>query len=114
MEAKFSNVNPTSEIFATENFGPIVAITTFKTDAQALDLANAGNAGLMAYFCTRDLTKAFDVSKEMTTGMVGVNEGILSTAYAPFGGVGESGIGREGGDEGIREYLHKKYVMLNY
>jgi len=109
-----TGVNPGEEIFATETFGPVVSITTFKTDEEALNLANMGHTGLASYFCTRDLSRVFNISSGLRAGLVGVNEGIISTAYAPFGGVGESGMGREGSEVGINEYTAKKYIMLNF
>lgn len=108
-----TNVKPSMSIWHTETFGPVVAITTFDTDEQALDLANDTRTGLASYFYTKDMSRIFRVSAALENGMVGVNEGIISSACAPFGGVKESGLGREGSTMGIHEYLETKYVFLN-
>lgn len=108
-----TNVNPDSSIFSTETFGPIVAITTFDTEKEAILIANNTTSGLASYFCTKDMSRVFRFSALLENGIVGVNEGITSTASAPFGGVKESGLGREGSSLGIDEYLETKYVFLN-
>ncbi|KAL7519558.1 hypothetical protein ACHAWX_004316 [Stephanocyclus meneghinianus] len=108
-----TNVSPDSIIFSAETFGPIVAITTFDTEEHALLLANNTTSGLAAYFCTKDMARVFRFSASLQNGIVGVNEGIVSTASAPFGGVKESGLGREGSALGINEYLETKYIFLN-
>jgi succinate-semialdehyde dehydrogenase / glutarate-semialdehyde dehydrogenase len=95
-----------------EIFGPVAPIASFSTDEQAIQAANATEFGLVAYIYTRDLSRAFAVSEAIETGMVGVNQGIVSNPAAPFGGVKQSGFGREGGFEGIAEYLETKYVAL--
>ena len=108
-----TNVNPSSLIWDTETFGPVVAIKTFETEEEALALANDTPTGLAAYVCTQDLGRALRFSEKLENGLVGVNEGIISNAAAPFGGVKESGIGREGSVAGISEYIETKYVFLN-
>ena len=108
-----TNVNPDSSIFSTETFGPVVAITTFDTEKEAILIANNTTSGLASYFCTNDMSRVFRFSALLENGIVGVNEGIISTASAPFGGVKESGLGREGSALGINEYLETKYVFLN-
>lgn len=108
-----TNVSPDSAIFSVESFGPIVAVTTFDTEEEALLLANNTTTGLASYFCTKDVARVFRFSSSLQNGIVGVNEGIISTASAPFGGVKESGLGREGSALGINEYLETKYVFLN-
>lgn len=108
-----TNVSPASLIWCTETFGPVVAVRTFDTEDEALSLANDTPTGLAAYFCTGDLSRIFRFSAALENGIVGVNEGIISNAAAPFGGVKESGLGREGGAAGINEYLETKYVFLN-
>jgi succinate-semialdehyde dehydrogenase/glutarate-semialdehyde dehydrogenase len=108
-----TNVSPDSIIFSAETFGPIVAITTFDTEEHALLLANNTTSGLASYFCTKDMARVFRFSASLQNGIVGVNEGIISTASAPFGGVKESGLGREGSSLGINEYLETKYIFLN-
>ncbi len=108
-----TNVNTQSSIWDCENFGPIVAITTFETEEEALSLANDTPTGLASYFFTTNLSKIFRVSSLLENGIVGVNEGVVSAAAAPFGGVKESGLGREGSELGIKEYLETKYVFIN-
>ena len=108
-----TNVNPSSLIWDTETFGPVVAINTFETEDEALSLANDTPSGLASYFCTKDLSRIFRFSSALENGLVGVNEGIISNAAAPFGGVKESGLGREGSVVGINEYIETKYVFLN-
>jgi succinate-semialdehyde dehydrogenase/glutarate-semialdehyde dehydrogenase len=107
-----ADVPEQSRVFHEEVFGPVAPITTFGTDEQALALANDTEYGLVAYAFTRDLSRAITVSEGLETGMVGVNQGIVSNPAAPFGGVKASGFGREGGAEGINEYLETKYVGL--
>jgi len=101
-------------IWKTETFGPVAPIRTFETEEEALNLANDSRVGLAGYFCTRDLGTAYRFSAALECGLIGVNEGIISSAYAPFGGVKESGLGREGSPMGIGEYLETKYVFMNY
>jgi succinate-semialdehyde dehydrogenase/glutarate-semialdehyde dehydrogenase len=96
-----------------EIFGPVAPIATFSTDEQALAAANRTEYGLVAYVYTRDLQRAFGVAEGIETGMVGLNQGVVSNAAAPFGGVKQSGFGREGGFEGISEYLETKYVAMS-
>ena len=96
-----------------EIFGPVAPVTTFKTEAEAIAAANDTEFGLVAYVYTRDLKRALRVCEALETGMIGLNQGIVSNAGAPFGGVKQSGVGREGGSEGIREYLEVKYIAVN-
>ena len=103
-----TDVNPCSLIWCTETFGPVVAMTTFETEEEASSLANDTPTG-----CTTDLSRVFRFSASLENGIVGVNEGIISTVSAPFGGVKESGLGREGSAMGINEYLEAKYIFLN-
>ncbi len=95
-----------------ETFGPVAPLFRFAAEAEAIALANATEFGLAAYFYTRDLARAWRVSEALEYGMVGVNSGLVSTAIAPFGGVKQSGLGREGSRYGIDEYLEIKYVCL--
>src|SRR5437588_2742261 len=98
---------------AEEIFGPVAPIATFATDEEALAAANGTEFGLVAYVYTRDLQRAFRVCEGIETGMVGLNQGVVSNPAAPFGGVKQSGFGREGGFEGIGEYLETKYVAMS-
>jgi len=107
-----SEVTADARLLREEIFGPVAPIATFTTDEEAVAAANDTEFGLVAYFYTRDLDRAFRVMEGLQTGMVGVNQGIVSNASAPFGGVKQSGFGREGGREGIEEYLETKYVAL--
>jgi succinate-semialdehyde dehydrogenase/glutarate-semialdehyde dehydrogenase len=101
-----------AEINRTEIFGPVAPVRAFDTEDEALAIANASPVGLAAYVYTRDLSRALRVVDRLETGMVGVNRGIVSNPAAPFGGVKASGMGREGGREGIDEYLAVKYAAL--
>jgi succinate-semialdehyde dehydrogenase/glutarate-semialdehyde dehydrogenase len=105
-------VAPDARVLREEVFGPVAPITTFGSDEQALALANDTEYGLVAYAFTRDLSRALAVAEGLETGMVGINQGVVSNPAAPFGGVKESGFGREGGTEGIGEYLETKYVGI--
>jgi succinate-semialdehyde dehydrogenase/glutarate-semialdehyde dehydrogenase len=101
-----------SRLLSEEVFGPVAPIVSFDSEDEALEAANNTEYGLVAYLFTRDLARALRVSERLETGMVGLNQGIVSNAAAPFGGVKQSGFGREGGFEGISEYLETKYVAL--
>ncbi|MDX6642020.1 MAG: succinate-semialdehyde dehydrogenase / glutarate-semialdehyde dehydrogenase, partial [Solirubrobacteraceae bacterium] len=101
-----------ARLLEEEIFGPVAPVATFSSDEDALAQANRTIYGLVAYFYTRDLDRAFRIMEGLQTGMVGLNQGIVSNASAPFGGVKQSGFGREGGREGIGEYLETKYVAL--
>ena len=105
-----ADVPPDARVFREEIFGPVAPVTSFGTDDEALDLANNTEFGLVAYAYTRDLNRALTVAERLETGMVGLNLGVVSNPAAPFGGVKASGFGREGGHEGIEEYLEVKYV----
>jgi succinate-semialdehyde dehydrogenase/glutarate-semialdehyde dehydrogenase len=99
--------------FAQEEiFGPVSALYKFSTDAEALALANDTAVGLAAYFFTRDLARTWRFSEALEYGMVGVNTGAISNPMAPFGGVKESGSGREGSTHGIEDYTVLKYVCM--
>jgi succinate-semialdehyde dehydrogenase/glutarate-semialdehyde dehydrogenase len=101
-----------ARLLGEEIFGPVAPIATFTSEEQALAAANRTDYGLVAYVYTRDLSRAFRVCEAIETGMIGVNQGVVSNPAAPFGGVKQSGFGREGGFEGIGEYLETKYVAL--
>ncbi len=100
-------------ILEEEIFGPVAPITTFSTEDQAIAMANDTEYGLVAYVFTQDISRGFRVMEGLETGMIGFNQGMVSNAGAPFGGVKQSGYGREGGHEGLREYLETKYVAIN-
>ena len=104
---------PESSILMTEElFGPIVIVNTFKTDEEALQRANDTEYGLVSFVYTNDLRRALRVCEALETGMVGLNQGVVSNAAAPFGGIKQSGLGREGGTAGIEEFLETKYIGL--
>ncbi|HRD49873.1 MAG: NADP-dependent succinate-semialdehyde dehydrogenase [Candidatus Competibacter sp.] len=107
-----SEVTPDMQVACEETFGPVAPLFRFQTDAEAVELANATEFGLAAYFYSRDLSRAFRVAEALQYGMVGVNTGLISTEVAPFGGVKESGFGREGSKYGIHEYLDIKYLCI--
>lgn len=99
-------------IFTEEIFGPVAALMAFRDEQEAIELANASEYGLCAYFYTQNLGRAFSVAEALECGMIGVNVGRVSTPVAPFGGVKQSGFGREGSRYGIEEYLEIKYLCL--
>jgi succinate-semialdehyde dehydrogenase/glutarate-semialdehyde dehydrogenase len=101
-----------ARVLAEEIFGPIAPVAAFSTEDEAVSAANRTSYGLVAYLYTRDLSRALRVAERLETGMVGLNQGIVSNPAAPFGGVKQSGFGREGGFEGIDEYLETKYVAV--
>ncbi|MET4583609.1 succinate-semialdehyde dehydrogenase/glutarate-semialdehyde dehydrogenase [Conyzicola nivalis] len=106
-----SGIVPGSDILREEIFGPVVTIVSFTDEAEAVALANDTEYGLVSYVFTRDLARGQRLIESLATGMMGLNVGVVSNAAAPFGGVKQSGIGREGGSEGIHEYLETKYVL---
>ncbi|MWV49245.1 aldehyde dehydrogenase family protein [Rathayibacter sp. VKM Ac-2803] len=106
-----SDVDGGSEILRTEIFGPVVAIVPFRDEDHAVALANDTEFGLVSYVFTRDLARGQRMIERLATGMMGLNIGVVSNAAAPFGGVKQSGLGREGGLEGIHEYLSTKYTL---
>ena len=108
-----SGVNGDARLLKEEIFGPVAPIKAFGTDEEAVEAANDTEYGLVAYVYTRDLKRALRVCEALETGMIGLNQGMVSNAGAPFGGVKASGTGREGGNEGIHEYLETKYVAIN-
>lgn len=106
-----TGVQPGSDILRQEIFGPVVSIMTFTDEAEAVRLANDTEFGLVGYVFTRDLARGQRLIDSLQTGMMGLNVGVVSNAAAPFGGVKQSGVGREGGLEGINEYLSTKYTL---
>ncbi|KAA0268912.1 MAG: NAD-dependent succinate-semialdehyde dehydrogenase [Acidobacteria bacterium] len=102
-----------ARLLVEEIFGPVAPIRTFATEAEAIAAANDTEYGLVSYVFTSDVKRALRVCEALESGMVGLNQGLVSNAGAPFGGVKASGLGREGGAEGIHEYLETKYVAIN-
>jgi succinate-semialdehyde dehydrogenase / glutarate-semialdehyde dehydrogenase len=107
-----SGVPENARVLSEEIFGPVAPVATFTTERQALEAANRTEYGLVAYVYTRDLNRALRVCEGIESGMIGLNQGVVSNPAAPFGGVKQSGFGREGGFEGISEYLETKYVAI--
>jgi succinate-semialdehyde dehydrogenase/glutarate-semialdehyde dehydrogenase len=107
-------VTPDANLLTDEIFGPVAPIKSFSTEDEAIEAANATEFGLAAYVYTKDLGKAFRTIEALDTGMVGLNRGVISNPAAPFGGIKQSGFGREGGSEGIEEYLDLKYVGMDF
>ncbi|MEA2398835.1 MAG: succinate-semialdehyde dehydrogenase / glutarate-semialdehyde dehydrogenase [Thermoleophilaceae bacterium] len=108
-----SDVPPDAKLLEEEIFGPVAPVASFQSEEDAVAAANNTVYGLVAYVYTRDIKRALRVCEGLDTGMVGLNQGMVSNPAAPFGGVKQSGFGREGGAEGIEEYLETKYVAVN-
>ena len=104
------SVDKTNDILNHEVFGPVAPIVTFDTDAEAIQLANSTDFGLISYVFSKDLTRAIRTAEAIESGMVAINRGVISDPAAPFGGVKQSGLGREGGFNGIHEFLETKYI----
>jgi succinate-semialdehyde dehydrogenase/glutarate-semialdehyde dehydrogenase len=107
------NVAPTARILSEEVFGPVAPIVRFETEDDSVALANDTPFGLAAYVFTENVDRALRVADRIEAGMVGINQGLVSNVAAPFGGIKHSGMGREGGPEGIEEYLETKYLAIN-
>jgi len=107
-----TGVTSEMKVAREETFGPVAPLFRFKTEEQAIEMANATEFGLACYFYSRDIGRVWRVGEALEYGMVGVNEGLISTAEAPFGGVKESGVGREGSRHGVEEYLEMKYLLI--
>ena len=107
-----ADVTPAMKIFAEETFGPVAPLIRFRDEAEVVRLANASEFGLASYFYTRDTGRAWRVAEALEAGMVGVNTGLITTPVAPFGGVKQSGLGREGSYYGIDEYVEVKYICF--
>jgi succinate-semialdehyde dehydrogenase/glutarate-semialdehyde dehydrogenase len=107
-----TDVPADAEMRNAEIFGPVAPIAVFDTETEAIDAANDTEYGLVSYVFTKDLNRALRVSERLDTGMIGLNQGIVSNPAAPFGGVKQSGLGREGGRVGIEEFLETKYIAL--
>jgi succinate-semialdehyde dehydrogenase/glutarate-semialdehyde dehydrogenase len=107
-----SNVSNDMKIMREETFGPVAAVIRFKTEAEAVAAANDTEFGLASYFYSRDIGRVWRVAEKLEYGMVGINTGLISNEVAPFGGVKQSGLGREGSKYGIEEYLEMKYLCM--
>jgi succinate-semialdehyde dehydrogenase/glutarate-semialdehyde dehydrogenase len=99
-------------VASEETFGPVAPLFRFETEEEAIALANDTEFGLSAYFYARDIGRIWRVAEALEAGMVGINEGIVSTEVAPFGGIKQSGLGREGAREGLLEYVETKYLAM--
>ena len=109
-----TDVKAGSAILRHEIFGPVAPVVIFDDESEAIDMANDTEYGLIAYVYTSDLAKGLRVTERLEAGMVGLNRGLVSDPAAPFGGVKQSGVGREGGHEGMLDYLEPKYVATNW
>jgi len=107
-----ADVDPTSEITDEETFGPVAALIKFETEEEVIKLANDTDVGLAGYFYSRDVGRVWRVAEALQVGMVGANTGMISQAVIPFGGIKESGLGREGGPHGIDEYMNTKFIAF--
>jgi len=107
-----TNVQPRMRLAQEEIFGPVAPLMRFKDEAEAIAMANDTEFGLAAYFYSRDIGRVWRMASAIESGMIGINSGIISTAVAPFGGVKQSGIGREGSRYGINEYIDIKYLCM--
>jgi succinate-semialdehyde dehydrogenase/glutarate-semialdehyde dehydrogenase len=108
-----ANVNTSMKVTTEETFGPVAPLFRFKDEAEAIRLANDTEFGLAAYFYARDMSRVWRVAEGLESGIVGINTGLISTTEAPFGGVKESGLGREGSKYGIEEFLEVKYLCMS-
>jgi succinate-semialdehyde dehydrogenase/glutarate-semialdehyde dehydrogenase len=107
-----SNVNPSMRIFQEEIFGPAISIVTFKTDDEAIAIANNTSVGLAAYFFTKNSQRQWRLAEQLEYGMIGCNDGVIRSASIPFGGVKDSGCGHDGGPTGIANFIEEKYFMM--
>jgi succinate-semialdehyde dehydrogenase/glutarate-semialdehyde dehydrogenase len=107
-----TEVTPEMLVASEETFGPVAPLFRFETEEEAIALANDTEFGLSAYFYARDIGRIWRVAEALEAGMVGINEGIVSTEVAPFGGIKQSGLGREGAREGLLEYVETKYLAM--
>ena len=107
-----TNIAPGARVLSEETFGPLAPLIRFSSEEEAISRANDTRAGLAAYFYSRDVGRCFRVAEQLEYGMVGINEGVISTEVAPFGGIKESGLGREGSHEGLDEYQEVKYMCM--
>lgn len=109
-----TDVPPEALILRREIFGPVAPIVVFDTEEEAVALANDTEYGLVAYLYTSDIGRGMRVSEALEVGMIGLNRALVSDPAAPFGGVKQSGLGREGGHDGLLEYLESKYVAVTW
>jgi succinate-semialdehyde dehydrogenase/glutarate-semialdehyde dehydrogenase len=108
------DVPPNAALLGEEIFGPVAPIVAFDGEDEAVELANTTEYGLVAYVYTSDLARGMRVSERVEAGMIGLNRGLVSDPAAPFGGVKQSGIGREGGHEGVLDYTESKYIATRW
>ena len=109
-----TNVSPEAEILTQEIFGPVAPIVTWRTDSELIEYVNASDYGLAAYVFAGDLQRALRLAEAIDAGMVGINRGLVSDPSAPFGGVKQSGLGREGAREGLREFTETQYFSIDW
>ncbi|MBP8271171.1 MAG: aldehyde dehydrogenase family protein, partial [Sphaerotilus sp.] len=107
-----ADVTPAMLCSCEETFGPVAPVFRFKTEDEVIELANATEFGLASYFYSRDIGRIFRVGEALEYGMVGINTGLISVAEVPFGGVKQSGLGREGSHDGIEDYVETKYLCI--
>jgi succinate-semialdehyde dehydrogenase/glutarate-semialdehyde dehydrogenase len=112
MPTVVTGVEANMAIANEEIFGPVASLIRFETEADAISIANATPFGLAAYLFSQNLSRAWRVAEALEAGMVGVNDGLFSNEAVPFGGVKQSGLGREGAQEGLDEYLETKFICL--
>jgi succinate-semialdehyde dehydrogenase/glutarate-semialdehyde dehydrogenase len=109
-----ADVSPDAEILGEEIFGPVAPVVAFETEDEVVHMANDTEYGLVSYVFSEDLKRALAVAGRLESGMVGINRGVVSDAAAPFGGMKQSGLGREGSHHGMREYLETKYIAASW
>ena len=107
-----TGVTTEMKVAREETFGPVAPLFRFKTEEEAIKLANDTEFGLAAYFYSRDIGRVWRVGEALEYGIIGINEGIISSEVAPFGGVKEFGLGREGSHHGVEEFLEIKYMLM--
>ncbi len=107
-----ADVTQDMQMCREETFGPLAGVVKFETEEEAIALANDTIFGLAGYFYSRDISRIWRVAEAMETGMVGINTGILSTEVAPFGGIKQSGLGREGSRHGLEDFMEIKYLCM--
>ena len=107
-----AHVKPGMKVAREETFGPLAAVISFATEEEVIRLANDSEFGLASYFYSRDLGRVWRVAEALEAGMVGINTGLISTEVAPFGGVKQSGLGREGSRHGLDDYMEIKYLCM--